>query len=165
MVRRVAPEQELLDLNELIPQALSFAKGQLTANQIVLQKSLQPGLPAVLGDKIQLQQVVLNLVLNAVHALTLVEGSREILVQSRPTAPSEVTVTVQDSGIGINQEQSERMFVPFYSTRKGGLGLGLSISRTIIEGHGGKLWVTQNEGKGASFHFMLPIADSATNPP
>ncbi len=113
----------------------------------------------MIGDRVQLQQVMLNLILNGREAMSSPEWqTRELLLRSEQTGPGWVSVTVQDTGIGLHSNDYERVFDAFFTGKEGGLGLGLSISRTIIENHGGKLWAMPNEGRGASFQFLLPTA-------
>src|SRR5262249_17932357 len=113
-------------------------------------------LPQVLGDRVQLQQVLLNLILNAIEAMSTVENrSKEMVIGTEARDAAEVLVTVCDSGIGLDVRSEEQIFNAFYTTKAGGLGMGLSISRSIVEGHSGRLWATANEGPGASFHFTL----------
>jgi signal transduction histidine kinase len=106
---------------------------------------------------VQLQQVVLNLVMNAMEAMSTVdEHPRELVITTRYVDPHQVQVTVEDSGIGLSAEIMSRIFEPFYSTKSGGMGMGLSISRSIVQNHGGRIWATPNAGSGTSFHFSLP---------
>jgi signal transduction histidine kinase len=114
-------------------------------------------LPLVEADRVQLQQVVLNLIVNAVQAMSAVaEGARKVLITTAQAEPDGVLVAVKDSGPGLASDSLERVFAPFYTTKSGGLGMGLSICRSIIEAHGGRLWVTANPPDGAIFHFTVP---------
>ncbi|PYN59469.1 MAG: hypothetical protein DMD90_29265 [Candidatus Rokuibacteriota bacterium] len=116
-------------------------------------------LPPVLGDRIQLQQVLLNLVMNAVEAMGTVTGRpRRLIIRSEPDDDDHVSVAVQDTGIGIAANHLDHVFSAFFTTKPGGMGMGLSISRSIIEAHGGQLWTTPNRPHGAVFHFALPVA-------
>jgi signal transduction histidine kinase len=118
-------------------------------------------LPPVRGDRIQLQQIVLNLIMNAVEAMgDASEGSRDLLISTAEDVSNGVLVAVRDSGPGLSPESLERLFDPFYTTKPGGMGMGLSICRSIIEAHGGRIWATANVPKGASFHFSLPAPGS-----
>jgi signal transduction histidine kinase len=115
-------------------------------------------IPPVFGDRVQLQQVLLNLVMNAMDAMRNVEdGARQLVIATRNTEPGLVQVTVRDSGTGLDPNTMARIFEPFYSTKSGGMGMGLSISRSIIQNHGGRLWATANQGPGTSFHFTLAV--------
>jgi signal transduction histidine kinase len=130
-----------------------------------VQTALGKGLPPIESDRVQLQQVVLNLFVNAVQAMgTVAEGPRELLVTTALAKPDGVLVTVKDSGPGVAAASLEQLFAPFYTTKPDGLGMGLSICRSIIEAHGGRLWVTANQPRGAIFSFTMPthpgIADT-----
>jgi signal transduction histidine kinase len=129
-----------------------------------VQTALGEGLPLIDGDRVQLQQVVLNLIVNAVQAMGAVaEGPRELFITTVRAEPNGVVVAVKDSGLGLATASLEHIFAPFYTTKPGGLGMGLSICRSIIEAHGGRLWVTANLPRGAIFHFTVPIhRDSAS---
>jgi len=158
-LKKAAPEHAPLDLNETIRGVLSPASGELVKNQVSLRTELEPGLPPVLGDRVQLQQVALNLLLNGVEAMRGEGGQpRELLVSSRRSRPEEVTVAVRDTGRGISPRDAGRVFDAFFTTKGGGLGLGLTISRTITEAHGGRLWSTPNDGRGMTFQFTLPVS-------
>jgi PAS domain S-box-containing protein len=159
LLKKTAPGKSPLDINEAIREVLALAAGELSKNHVALRTELEAELPSVLGDRVQLQQVMLNLILNGKEAMSG-EGwqPRELLVSSQSSKPRGITVSVSDSGVGFDPQDSERIFDAFYTTKTndGGLGLGLSISRTIIEAHGGRLWATRNEGEGATFRFTLP---------
>jgi len=158
-LKKAAPAHAPLDLNETIRGVLSLASGELVKNQVSLRTELEPGLPPVLGDRVQLQQVALNLLLNGVEAMRGEGGQpRELLVISRRSRPEEVTVAVRDTGRGISPRDAGRVFDAFFTTKGGGLGLGLTISRTITEAHGGRLWSTPNDGRGMTFQFTLPVS-------
>jgi signal transduction histidine kinase len=109
-----------------------------------------------MGDRVQLQQVIMNLTLNAIEAMSTVQDrARELLIKTQRGKDNEVWVAVQDSGIGFDPQNAQRMFDPFHTTKSGGLGMGLSISRSIVESHGGRLWAVSNDGPGATFQFTL----------
>jgi signal transduction histidine kinase len=111
----------------------------------------------VLGDRVQVQQVVLNLVMNGIEAMSGVEGrARELVLTTRNLEPDQVQVTVEDAGIGLAPTAMDKLFAPFYTTKPGGMGMGLSICRSILQSHGGRLWATAKDGPGALFHFTLP---------
>jgi hypothetical protein len=117
---------------------------------------LAADLPPVMGDRVQLQQVVVNLILNAIEAMSTMEDrERDLLISTQPGEGDEVCVAVQDSGIGLDPKNVERIFDAFHTTKPGGLGMGLSISRSIVERHGGRLWAVSNDGPGATFRFTL----------
>lgn len=135
---------------------IELTVGELTNNRMTLQTELERDLPPVLGDRVQLQQVLLNLILNANEAMSASDWPvRELVIRSRKSSPGVVVVSVRDSGPGWGPNDSELIYDHFFSTKANGLGLGLSISRTIVEAHGGGLWATQNESRGATFHFTV----------
>ena len=136
-----------------------MVRSAIAKNRITVNTNLMDGLNPVQGDRVQLQQVVLNLVLNAVEAMGSVEGrDRELLVSTKQTEGNGVLVAVRDSGPGIDPGHLDRVFEPFYTTKASGVGMGLSICRSIIEAHGGRLWAEPNEPRGAVFQFTLPAA-------
>jgi len=157
LVRKSSPAKTRLDLNEAIREVLAITDEEARSHQILVQVDLAAGLPPVQGDRVQLQQVILNLVMNGIEAMkTVTDRPRELLVRSRSHDSGQALVAVQDSGIGLDQQSVERAFEAFYTTKAGGMGMGLSISRSIIEAHDGKLWATSNDGCGATFQFALP---------
>jgi PAS domain S-box-containing protein len=157
LVRKAPPRKDRVDMNEAIREVIEFTRGEAAKNGASVQTALGEGLPPIEGDRVQFQQVVLNLIVNAVQAMGAVaEGPRELLVTTARGEPDGVLVAVKDSGPGLDPTSLERLFVPFYTTKPGGLGMGLSICRSIIEAHGGQLWVTANLPKGAIFHFTVP---------
>jgi signal transduction histidine kinase len=131
-------------------------------NGVLVQTQLAEGLPLIQGDRSQLQQVIINLIINAVEAMSGVsEGSRELLIGTGKDASGGVLVAVQDSGPGLNPESFDRLFNAFYTTKPGGLGMGLSICHSIVEAHGGRIWATPNAGSGITVQFALPINPAA----
>jgi signal transduction histidine kinase len=148
----------LLELNEATHEVIALSAQELQRERITVRCELAPDLPAVPGDRVQLQQVVLNLLLNAKEALLdVVERPREITIRTRRDAEG-VLLAVTDSGVGFDGQDPERLFDAFYTTKSQGMGIGLSVSRSIIESHHGRLWAARNEGPGATFAFFLPIA-------
>ena len=159
MLKKSVPEKTLLNMNETIHDVIGLTAGQLANSQIALRTNLAPDRLMVLGDRVQLQQVMLNLILNSNEAMSRPGWQfRELVIGSQLTKPNEITVEVRDSGMGFEQGNEDRIFDAFVTTKHGGLGLGLSISRTIIEAHGGRLWCTPNESQGATFQFTLPTS-------
>jgi signal transduction histidine kinase len=137
---------------------------ELRSHDIVVRTDLRGTLPRVAGDRVQLQQVLLNLIVNAVEAMSAVhDRSRELAIVSRLDSPDAVLVEVRDSGSGLDPQAAEQVFEAFYTTKNGGIGIGLSISRSIIEAHGGRLWAAPNEPDGAVFRFSLPVAEEAVS--
>jgi C4-dicarboxylate-specific signal transduction histidine kinase len=157
LVRKAPLQKEPLDLNETILEVVALTGGEVVKNDVLVQTQLAEGLPPIQGDRVQLQQVILNLIVNAVDAMTGVgKGSRELLISAGRAEPDGVLVAVRDSGPGLSPESLERLFEPFYTTKPGGMGVGLSICRSIIEAHSGRLWATANVPRGAIFQFTLP---------
>jgi predicted ATPase/signal transduction histidine kinase len=148
--------RESVDINEAIEEIVVLIGGELQRNQIVLQMDLAADLPSVVGDRVQLQQVVMNLIMNGVEAMrTMAEHERNLLIRTERGEGDEVQVTLEDSGTGIDPKTQEEIFDAFYTTKPGGLGMGLAISRSIVENHGGRLWATPNQGPGSTFCFTL----------
>jgi PAS domain S-box-containing protein len=153
--RKGAAERERLDINEAIRSVVVLVQGELRKHQVVYTLALGADPPYVTADRVQIQQVVLNLIMNAVEAMHgIVDRPRDLVIETRRDG-AQVCVTVQDSGIGLGSETSEHLFEAFYTTKRSGLGMGLSISRTIVANHGGRLWAAPNEGPGATFQFTL----------
>jgi len=158
LVRKADTETAPLSINEILEEVAALTQAEVRRYAVALRMQLAADLPPVLGDRVQLQQVILNLVMNAVEAMASVtDQPRELLIHSRRPEPDRVLVAVQDSGIGIDPESLEKVFDAFYTTKPQGMGMGLAISRSIIESHGGHLWATANAGGGAVFQFTLPI--------
>jgi C4-dicarboxylate-specific signal transduction histidine kinase len=146
-----------LDLNATIRDVLALVRSEVHRHGVLVETHLAAELPLILGDRIQLQQVLLNLVMNAIEAMRGVgAGPRVLRVSAEPMAATEVLVAVRDSGPGLEPQSLDRLFDAFYTTKPEGLGLGLAISRRIIEAHGGRLWAMPNTGLGATFQFTLP---------
>ena len=163
LIKKEPPRKDALEVNEAIVEVLAVARGEVRKNNVSVQTQLAEGLPLIQGDRVQLQQVILNLIVNAVEAMNGVsEGSRGLLIGTGKDASGGVLVTVQDSGPGLNPESFEHLFNSFYTTKPGGMGMGLSICRSIVEAHGGRIWATPNAGPGITVQFALPINDQAT---
>jgi signal transduction histidine kinase len=145
-----------VNVNEAVREVIELTYGEAQKNRVSVRTQLADGLPFIQGDAVQLQQVVLNLILNAVQAMGAVtDGTREVLITTSQTA-NEVCLGVQDTGPGLSPESLPRLFEPFYTTKPEGMGMGLSICRSIIEAHGGRLWATPCEPHGALFQFTIP---------
>ena len=158
-IKKAPPRKDRFDLNEAIDEVIGLARSAIAKNGVSVQTHLTKGL-LVQGDRVQLQQVVLNLILNAVEAMSAVdEGARELLLSTEQSETYGVLVAVRDSGPGIDPERREHVFDAFYTTKSSGVGMGLSICRSIISAHGGRLWVDENEPRGAVFQFTLPFAE------
>jgi two-component system sensor kinase FixL len=166
LVKKAPPRKDPLDINETILEIVALMRGEVQRNRVSLQTRLSTDLPLVLGDRIQLQQVILNLIINAIEAMSgSGEGPRELLIGSGRDEANGVCVTVRDSGPGLAWDKVDRLFEAFYTTKPDGIGMGLAISRSIIEAHGGRLWATPNEPNGAVLQFTLPIDGEMASSP
>jgi signal transduction histidine kinase len=154
-LKKENPQTVSLDLNDVVQEALVFARGELIKRRVAVRAELAAGIPRVRADRIQLQQVLINLIMNAAEAMAAVEGG-ELLVASRESGDGEVEVAVRDAGPGMNPQDLARMFDAFFTTKRNGMGMGLSISRTIVEAHGGRIWAERNDGPGLTVRFGLP---------
>jgi C4-dicarboxylate-specific signal transduction histidine kinase len=155
---------ESVDLNEATREVIALSWSQLQRNRVILRMELADDLPPVAGDRVQLQQVILNLLLNASDAMSGVDDRpRQMLMRTERDEEDRVRLTVRDAGVGLDHQDVERLFKPFFTTKNGGMGIGLSVSRSIIEKHHGRLWAAANDGPGASFAFSIPRLDSMTS--
>ena len=150
-----APQRELVDINEVIQEMVVLLRREATRYAISVRTELAADLRQVVGDRVQLQQVMMNLIMNGTDAMKDVEGARELAIQSQPADNEELLVSVSDTGIGL-PPQADQIFKAFFTTKPHGTGMGLSISRSIVESHGGRLWAGRNSPRGASFYFTLP---------
>jgi C4-dicarboxylate-specific signal transduction histidine kinase len=158
-IKKAPAEMIELDLNELIEEVLALSSRELSGNRVLLEQQLTKALPLVAGDRVQLQQVLLNLIINGIEAMTAVgDRPRLLSVESGIDQARNVLVVVRDSGTGLGLE-ADRVFTPFFTTKANGMGLGLSISRSLIEAHGGRLWAAPNSPEGTAFYFTLPMAN------
>jgi signal transduction histidine kinase len=160
-IRQIATKSHLqrvrLDTNELIHGVVPLVRTEVIKHQVSLRLALASVLPPALGDRVQIQQVIINLVINGIEAMAAVDDRpRELLIRSEGHAGDRVLVSVQDAGVGFDQRHTDRLFSAFFTTKPGGMGMGPSVSRSIIEGHGGRLWATPNPAHGATFQFTLP---------
>jgi signal transduction histidine kinase len=163
LIKKEPLRKDALEINEAIVEVIALTRGEVMKNNVSVQTQLAEGLPLIQGDRVQLQQVILNLIINAVEAMSGVsEGSRGLLIGTGKDASGRVLVAVQDSGPGLNPESCEHLFDSFYTTKPGGMGMGLSICRSIVEAHGGRIWSTPNAGPGITVQFTLPINGQAT---
>jgi PAS domain S-box-containing protein len=157
LAKRVATTSEKLDLTETIREVLALVGDQAKRMGVVIRAEFADGLSPVSGDRVQLQQVLLNLLMNGMEAMSSVaDRARELLITTRNMDAGEVQVTVEDSGPGIDPNTHDKIFEPFYTTKPGGMGMGLSISRSILQAHGGRLWAAAKDGPGTIFHFSIP---------
>ncbi|HKE61472.1 MAG TPA: PAS domain-containing protein, partial [Nitrospira sp.] len=156
LVKKSGTEQVSLEINEVVQEVVGLIQSEIQKNGVMLRMELAVDLPRVLGDRVQLQQVILNLVMNGIEAMASVtDRRRELLIRSRRNGSAEVLIAVQDSGVGIESQKLETVFNAFYTTKSQGMGMGLAIGRSIVENHGGRLWVVPNDGPGTTFQFTL----------
>jgi len=157
LVKKTPPRSDWIDLNELITEVFALAQSEARRNRVLLHQQLSANLPRVRGDRVQLQQVILNLIINGLEAIAKSkDGKRELSVKSDLDEANNVVIAVSDSGAGLDTANLEQIFDAFFTTKPDGMGMGLAISRTIIESHGGRLWATANSPRGAVFQFSLP---------
>jgi C4-dicarboxylate-specific signal transduction histidine kinase len=158
LVQRTPPRKDEFEINEAIEEIIALSQAELFKNAVAVHTDFATGLPLVRADRIQLQQVILNLITNALEAMGGVsEARRELRIITGQTNVGEILVTVQDSGPGLGAQNPDRLFDPFYTTKPRGLGIGLSICRSILEAHEGRLWASQSSPHGATFQFELPV--------
>jgi signal transduction histidine kinase len=149
-------EKAPLDLNDVVREVIALVQRELSSHLVSLRTELAPALPTILGDRVQLQQVIINLVMNGIEAMqTVADRPRELVIRSK-NEKEHTLVSVTDCGIGISAENANRLFNAFFTTKSGGMGMGLAICRSIVEAHGGRLSASRNEGPGATFQFILP---------
>ena len=159
LLKRTAANRAPLDINEVIQETMALAGSEAQRRRVSLQTDFAANLPSVPGDRVQLQQVILNLMMNGIEAMTSVsDKSRQLLIKTQRDDSQKVLISVTDSGIGLDPKRAEHLFEAFFTTKTEGMGMGLSISRSIIEAHGGRLWATPNAGPGATFQFTVPMS-------
>ena len=153
---------ESVDLNAATTEVIALMASELRRGSVVVREELADGLPTVTGDRVQLQQVILNLLLNAAEAMREVnDRARELTIRTEREAGDRVRVAVRDTGVGVDPQSMNKLFDAFYTTKRGGMGVGLSISRSIVERHHGRLWAEPNDGPGATFWFSIPCDTGA----
>jgi PAS domain S-box-containing protein len=164
LARKTGIEKVSLDVNDVVRETIALVQRELTRHRVSLRTEFAPALPMILGDRVQLQQVLINLVINGIEAMqSVTDRPRELVIRSRQDETEQVLVSVTDCGVGIAAENADRLFNAFFTTKSSGMGMGLSICRSIMEGHGGRLWVTANVPHGATFQLTLPVyADTAS---
>lgn len=156
LFKKGAAQRELVDMNEIVREMIVLLHGEISRYNIVVETELPADLPQVMADRVQLQQVLMNLVINGIEAMKDTDGTRELAIRSRRTEREEVLVSVADSGVGLPLQGTEQIFSAFFTTKPQGTGMGLRISRSIVESHGGRLWAANNPARGANFSFTLP---------
>jgi C4-dicarboxylate-specific signal transduction histidine kinase len=156
LFKKGTPQRESMDVNEAIREMIVLLRSEATRYNITVRMELAAGLPQIMGDRVQLQQVLMNLIMNSIDAMKEVGGARELAVKSQRTEKEEAVVSVSDTGVGLPPQQADQIFKAFFTTKPHGTGMGLSISRSIVESHDGRLWAAENSPRGASFYFTLP---------
>jgi PAS domain S-box-containing protein len=164
LAKKADIEKVPLDVNEVVREVFALVRGELISHQVSVRTEFAPALPVILGDRIQLQQVIINLVMNGIEAMqSVTDRPRELVIRSSQDETEQVLVSVTDCGVGISSENADRLFSAFFTTKASGMGMGLSICRSIMEALGGRLWATANIPHGATFHLTLPLnADTAS---
>jgi C4-dicarboxylate-specific signal transduction histidine kinase len=157
LFKKGTPERELLDVNEIVREMIVLLRSEVTRHSISVRAELAADLPQVMGDRVQLQQVMMNLITNSIDAMKDVDGMRELAIKSQRAEHEQLMVCVSDTGVGLPPpQQADQIFSAFFTTKPHGTGMGLSISRSIVESHSGRLWAADNSPRGASFHLILP---------
>jgi C4-dicarboxylate-specific signal transduction histidine kinase len=158
LAKKAPPQKDWLDINETIREVLVLARSEIQGRGVTLETELPKHIPAILADRVALQQVILNLMMNAIEAMSSIsEGPRALLVRSSTEGAEHVVISVEDSGPGLDSKSLDHLFEAFYTTKTHGLGMGLAVSRSIIDAHGGRLWAAANAPHGAVFQFVLPV--------
>jgi C4-dicarboxylate-specific signal transduction histidine kinase len=162
LINKAAPDRVQVQLNEIIKESIALAESQTSRNEVSVELDLAPNLPGLLGDRIQLQQVILNLMLNGIESMSgITTRPRRLMIRSVTQDEDEITVSIEDNGNGVSAENIPRLFEPFFTTRSQGIGMGLAISRSIIEAHGGRLWAESTVNQGSIFQFTLPMGSGS----
>jgi C4-dicarboxylate-specific signal transduction histidine kinase len=154
-------QRELVDLNEIIREMMLLLRGEATKLGVLVRTELAADLPQIMGDRVQLQQVLMNLMMNSIDAMRDINGTRELTVRSQRGENGQLLISVSDTGVGLPPQQADQIFNAFFTTKTHGTGMGLRISLSIVESHGGRLWASDNSPRGATFQFTLPatVAD------
>ena len=161
LFKKGALQRELVDINEIIREMLVLLRSEATRYSISIRTELAGDLPQVMGDRVQLQQVLMNLMINGIDAMKEVDGTRELMITSQRAENEQLMVSVSDTGVGLPEQQADQIFDAFFTTKPHGTGMGLRISRSIVESHGGRLWAADKSPRGASFCFTLPTKAEA----
>ena len=156
LFKKGAAKRESVSVNEMVQEMIVLLRGEATRHNISIGTELAANLPQVMADRVQLQQVLMNLMVNGIEAMKEVDGKRQLVIKSQRTENEEVLVSVSDSGVGLPVQEGDQIFKAFFTTKPQGTGMGLSISRSIVEAHGGRLWAADNNPQGASLYFTLP---------
>jgi C4-dicarboxylate-specific signal transduction histidine kinase len=161
LFKKGTPQSELVNMNDVIREMLVLMIGDMSRLSISVRIELADDLPEITGDRVQLQQVLMNLMANSIDAMKDADGTRELAINSQRGQNGQVMVTISDTGVGLPAQQADQIFNAFFTTKPNGIGMGLRISRSIVESHGGRLWASDHLPRGASFHLTLPIATPA----
>jgi len=160
LFKKGAPQTDLVDVSEVIQEMVVLLRSEASRYSISIQTELSADSPRVIADRVQLQQVLMNLMLNGIEAMRDTQSGGQLRLKSLVAEGGQLLISVSDTGAGLPPEQADQIFNAFFSTKVQGTGMGLSISRSIIESHGGRLWATSNSGRGATFNFTLPAAEA-----
>jgi len=162
LFKKGTPERELVDVNEVVREMIVILQGEAAPQNIVVTMDLTEHIPQVFGDRVQLQQVMMNLIMNSIDAMKSVHGPRSLAINTGLLENQEILVSVSDTGVGLPPQQADQIFNAFFTTKLHGTGMGLRISGSIVESHGGRLWAEDNSPRGARFHFTLPTKVEAS---
>jgi signal transduction histidine kinase len=153
------PKREIVDVKEMVREMSALFRTEAVRHSVTINSAVDADTPKILVDRVQLQQVFMNLMLNAIEAMK--ETGGVLTITARPSSQGQIIVSISDAGVGLPQEGAELIFDAFHTTKPDGTGMGLAITRSIVESHGGRVWATPNQRAGATFHFILPIEDEA----
>ena len=156
LFKKGTPQRELVDINEVIREMIGFLRSEAARHNILVGTELATDLPQFMGDRVQLQQVMMNLMTNGIDAMKDADGTRKLAIKSQRAENEQILVTVSDTGVGLPAQEADQIFKAFFTTKPHGTGMGLSISRSIVESHDGRMWAAENSPRGASFRFTLP---------
>jgi C4-dicarboxylate-specific signal transduction histidine kinase len=157
LLKKGESKRQLADVNELIREMIALLRSETNRYSISVRTELDADLPKIMADPVQVQQIVMNLIMNGIDAMKNVDRARELAIQSRLAEDRQLIISISDTGAGLPQQQKEKIFDAFFTTKPHGIGMGLRISRSIVESHGGRLWAADNSPRGATFSFTLPI--------
>jgi C4-dicarboxylate-specific signal transduction histidine kinase len=161
LFKKGSPQREVVDVNEVIREMIVLMRNQAMRYSIFVRTDLAADIPQIMGDRVQLQQVLMNLIVNSIDAMKEADGTRNLVIKSQRAENEQVMLSVIDTGVGLPRQQADQIFNAFFTTKVQGTGMGLRISRSIVESHGGRLWAADNSPRGASFHFTLPTKAEA----
>jgi signal transduction histidine kinase len=159
LYKRASPERRLVSIDEIIADLITLLDDEAKQHSVVIRTEFAESLPRIMADSVQVQQVLMNLMLNAIQAMK--DAGGELVIKSQQTDDGKMLISVSDSGLGLPAEKADQIFDPFFTTKSEGSGMGLAISRSIVESHGGRLWASTNTVRGATFYFTLPIQTTA----